>query len=168
MDPNGQDPRLEEAMRRSPELAAMMAGKREDPLRRYRRLAAILAALAIAVAGVWLAARAISARRHARDEPAAEIDNAVYLRPLKTERQPSGEETSPFTGFAVAIDTVPAGAVITIGGKLRGEAPVLANVDCQGTEILKVVARKEGFRPATHELKCRADELVKLKLVLER
>jgi hypothetical protein len=168
MDPNAEEARLQEAMRRSPELAAMMAQRHEDPLRRYRRLAAILAGLALAVVGLWLGACALSGWRRGREEPATEIDDAVYLRPIRTEKQPGGEETSPFTGFAVSIETEPPGAVITIGGKLRGEAPVLASIDCQGTEVLRVVARKDGYRPAQRELRCRADELVKLKLVLER
>jgi hypothetical protein len=167
MDPNLEDRRLEEAMQRSPELAAMLAGRREDPLRRWRRLATLVGAVAVAVLVLWLAARAIS-RWRGRDEPAVEIDRSVYLPPIKTVKAPTGEETSPFTGFAVSVDTDPHGAVVTIGGKVRGEAPVLANVECQGTEKVRIVARKEGFRPAQHELACRADQLVKLTLKLEQ
>jgi hypothetical protein len=168
MDPNP-DRKLVEAAGRSPELAAMLLGRREDPMRRWRRLAAVVAAVAVGVVVLWVAALGISRwRGRGREEPAAEIDRSVYLPPIKTVKAPTGEETSPFVGFAVSVDTEPQGAVVTIGGKVRGEAPVLANVECQGTEKVRIVARKEGFRPAQRELPCRADQLVKLTLKLEQ
>ena len=168
MTPDPQGRQLEEAMRRSPELAAMMAANRSEAARRrWLRLAGMLAALGVAVGLGWLALKGLG-RWRGEGEPALEIDRSVYLPPIKTERAPNGEETSPFTGFAVTVDSEPAGAVISIGGKVRGEAPVLANVECRGTEKVAVVARKDGFRPATRELACRADTLVKLTLRLER
>ncbi|HEX9241470.1 MAG TPA: PEGA domain-containing protein [Anaeromyxobacter sp.] len=167
MDPNPQDGRLEEAMRRSPELAAMLAKDRADPLRRFRRLAAVLGALGVAIVVLWLAVRGIS-RWRSHDEPATEIDNSVYLPPIKTEKAPTGEEIAPFTGFAVSVDTVPQGALVSIAGKVRGEAPVLASVDCKGTEKVAIGVRKEGYRSVRRELQCRADQLVKLTIPLER
>jgi hypothetical protein len=166
MDPDPQDRRLEEAMRRSPELAAMLSRPRGDPSRLWLRLVGLLGAAALVVLVGWLALKGLG--RWRREEPATEIDNSVYLPPIKTEKAPNGEETSPFTGFAVTVDTEPPGATISIGGKLRGEAPVLASIECRGTEKVAVVARKEGFRPTTRELACRADTLVKLTLRLER
>ncbi len=170
MVPDPQDRPREETTDRSAELAEMLSPSRDDVRRRRRRLAALAGAAARAILLGALAVRELvrpkpPERRH---EPADEIDRSVYLPPIKTQKAPNGEETSPFTGFAVTVDTEPAGAVVSIGGKVRGEAPVLANVDCRGTEKVAVVARKDGFRPATRELACRADTLVKLTLRLER
>ena len=166
MDSNGPDRQLLEAARRSPELAAILAGKREDPWPRYRRLAGLLGALVLALVILWVAVRAI--QRSRREEAPVEIDRSVYLPPIKTERNAQNEETSPFSGFSVTVDTDPPGAVVSIGGKVRGEAPVLASVECSGTEKVVVIARKEGYRPARREVMCRADLLVKLTLRLER
>jgi hypothetical protein len=166
MDPYGQNRQLEEAARRSPELAAILAGKHDDPFARYRRLALVVGAVAIAAVALYFAGRALLGSR--RSEQAVEIDRSVYLPPIKTERTAPNEETSPFTGFAVTVDTDPPGAVVSIGGKVRGEAPVLANVECSGAEKVVVTARKEGYRPTRREVQCRADLLVKLLIRLDR
>jgi hypothetical protein len=168
MNPSPDDRRLSEAMDRSPELAAMMAAKREDPGPRYRRLGALLGGLALAIVIGLVALRSVQKPPGKKFEPADEIDRSVYLPPIKTERAAGGEEVSPFTGFAVSVESEPPGAVVTIAGKERGEAPVLASVECRGTEPVLIIARKEGFLPARRELPCRADQLVKLKLLLER
>jgi hypothetical protein len=169
MDPSPDERRLAEAMDRSPALAAMMAAKREDHGPRYRRLGALLGALALAIVVAFVALRATQKLPPTKKfEPAGEIDRSVYLPPIKTERAPGGEEVSPFDGFAVSIETEPPGAMVSIAGKERGEAPVLANVECKGQEPVFIVARKEGFQPSRRELPCRADQLVKLKLVLAR
>jgi hypothetical protein len=72
------------------------------------------------------------------------------------------------TGSEVAIDTDPPGALVSIAGAVRGEAPVLSNVGCKGSEKVEVRAHKEGFRPVRRELSCREDTLVKLTLRLEQ
>jgi hypothetical protein len=168
MDPSP-DRRLAEAMDRSSELAAMMKAQREDHGPRYRRLGALIGALALAIVVALVALRSQQkAPPPKKFEPAEEIDRSVYLPPIKTERASGGEEVSPFAGFAVSIETEPPGAVVSIAGKVRGEAPVLANVECRGQEPVFIVARKEGFQPSRRELLCREDQLVKLKLVLER
>jgi hypothetical protein len=164
MDPNEADQRLRAAVR-SPELASMIAGQHEDPSPRYRRIAVFAG---LGVLGIVVLAFALSALpRPKRVEP-AEIDRSVYLHPIKTEAAGHGEETAPFTGFAVTIDTDPPGALVSIAGVVRGEAPVLANVGCRGSEKVEVRAAKEGFRPMRRELSCRSDTLVKLMLRLER
>ncbi len=160
------DPKLREAARNSPELASLLGGVHRDPGPRYRRIAAIAAAAAVGVVALWYAGSALRARRPA-SEPAAEIDQSVYLLPIKTEQVAQGEETSPFQGFAVSVDTVPAGGVISIGGVVRGEAPVLANLECRGAEKLEVRADKAGFRPVRRQVGCRTDTLVKLTLTLD-
>lgn len=169
MDGNELDPRLEEAARRSPEVAAMIAGGRRAPGPRYRRIATLVGAAALGVGGVWLAASTLRHRAPpSAGDPAAEIDRSVYLLPLKTEASPQGEETAPFSGFAVSIDSEPPGAVVSIAGKVRGEAPVLANVACARGDRVEVRAERKGFRAVRREIACRADTLVKLTLRLER
>lgn len=147
-----------------PELGAVVRPRRG---RRPLALAALVVlGAAIAGAGGVYAWRALRAKPV--DLP-AELDDAIYLRPIKTEKTAPGEETAPFTGFALSIDTVPPGAVISVGGVVRGEAPLLANVaSCRGTEKIEIRAEKKGFRPARRAIGCRADTLVKLTLRLER
>jgi hypothetical protein len=170
MSGNDSDGKLEAAARKSPAVAAMLAGMHDHPGPRYRRVAALLAALVVGVGGAWYAASSFSARRAApgTNEPAAEIDRAEYLLPIKTERASADEETAPFSGFAVSIESDPPGAVVWVAGKMRGEAPVLSNVSCGGAETIEVRAEKPGFRPVRRAVRCRADTLVKLTLRLER
>jgi hypothetical protein len=166
MDRYEPDRRLDEAARESPGLADLLAGRHEDPSPRYRRIAAIVGAAALAIGAAWLALSALPRPRRA--EPAEEIDRSVYLPPIETRPTPAGEETSPFTGFAVAIDTDPPGALVSVGAAVRGEAPVLANVPCRGSEKVRIRAEKRGYRPASRDVACRTDTLVKLTLRLER
>ncbi len=144
----------------------MLAGRHDDPSQRYKRIAAIVGVAALAAALLWVVTSALP--RPKKSEPALEIDRSVYLAPFKTEPTPTGEETSPFAGFAVSVDTDPAGALVAIGGVVRGEAPVLASVTCRDGDKVAIRAAKEGFRTVRRELACRADTLVKLTLRLER
>jgi hypothetical protein len=163
------DRQLTKAAARNPELAAMLAGRHDDPSARYRRLAAMVGVAAVAVGIVWGALgwlprpRSAPARPH---EAAEEIDTSHYLRPLETAAAGPGEEVAPFSGFAVSVDTEPPGALVTIAGVPRGEAPALANVDCAPGTKLEIRAEKEGFAPARAETACRADTLVKLTVRL--
>jgi PEGA domain len=161
------DRKLQAAASANPELASLFAGKHDDPSSRYRRLAFLVGGLALAVVLVLAVTYATRPSRRSH-EPAVEIDRSQLLAPIKTEASGSGEETSPFTGFAVSIDTDPPGALVSIGGALRGEAPVLANVTCRGAEKVEVLAQKPGFRPLQRQIACRADTLVKITLRLER
>jgi hypothetical protein len=161
------DRQLQAAASANPELAALLAGKHDDPSRRYRRLASLVGGLALLVGLVLLVAFATRPWRRGH-EAAVEIDRSVLLAPIKTERTAPNEETSPFTGFAVSIDTDPPGALVSIGGALRGEAPVLASLSCRGSEKVEILAQKPGWRPLRRELACRADTLVKMTLRLER
>lgn len=166
MDPNEADQRLRAAAATSPELSAMLAGKHEDLPARYRRVATIVALAVLAAVALGVALFALPRPRSR--EPAAEIDRSEYLGPIKTEPAGHGEETSPFTGFAVSIESDPPGAIVSIGGVVRGEAPVLSNVGCRGSEKVEIRAVKPGFRPVRRALSCRADTLVKVTLHLER
>jgi hypothetical protein len=167
MSQHDTDRQLQAAASANPALAALLAGKHDDPSSRYRRLGGLVAGLAAAV-GLFAAVTWATRPSRRPHEPALEIDRTQLLAPIKTERTATGEETSPFAGFAVSIDTDPPAALVSIGGALRGEAPVLASVTCRGSEKVEVLAQKPGFRPARRELACRTDTLVKLTLELER
>jgi hypothetical protein len=166
------DRKLDEAAARSPEVAAMLAGKHDDPSQRYRRLALVVAGGAVAIGLLWLSVSSMPGARRGveekRGEPAQEIDTSHYLAPIKTEAAAEGEETAPFSGFAISVETEPPGGVVSIAGVPRGEAPVLAGVDCAPGAKLEVRAEKAGFAPARVRTTCRADTLVKLTVRLAR
>ncbi|HEX9399334.1 MAG TPA: PEGA domain-containing protein [Anaeromyxobacter sp.] len=172
MGRNEPDRRLDEAAKRSPELAAMLAGRHDDPSARYRRVATLVGGAVLGVGLLWLAVHSLSpgARRPEAKafEPAVEIDTSHYLAPIKTQAAGPDEETAPFTGFAISVDTEPGGALVSIAGALRGEAPVLATLACRGTEQVEVRAEKAGFSPVRRVVACRTDTLLKLTLRLEK
>lgn len=92
----------------------------------------------------------------------------TLLRPLEPSRNAvTGEETAPFAGFAVSVDTIPPGALVTVAGVARGEAPVFAGVDCAPGDRIEIRAERAGLG-ARATTGCRADTLVKLKLRLGR
>jgi hypothetical protein len=165
------DRRLHQAGARSPEIAAMLAGRHDDPSTRYRRLALIVGGGAVGLGLLWLLATSLGPGRKADarpHEPAEEVDNSHYLSPLKTAAAGPGEETAPFSGFAISVDTEPTGGIVTIAGVPRGEAPVLANVDCRAGAKLEIRAEKEGFPPARTSTTCRTDTLLKVTLRLAK
>jgi hypothetical protein len=166
------DRKLQEAAARSSAVAAMLAGRHDDPSTRYRRIALLVSGAAVSVGLLWLALSVLPGGRAAaperRSEPAQEIDTSHYLTPLRTAPAGAGEETAPFSGFAISVETDPPGGMVTIGGVPRGEAPVLANLDCRAGAKIAVAAEKAGFRRARAQTTCRADTLVKLTVRLER
>ncbi len=96
-------------------------------------------------------------------------DKGDVLAPLRPRSDlQTGEQVAPFTGFAVSVDTDPAGAVVTIAGVPRGEAPVLAGVDCAAGDKVEITAEKQGFAVARAATTCRKDALVKLTVRLPR
>ena len=164
------DRQLRQAATRSPEVAAMLAGRHDDPSTRYRRLALVLGGGVVGLGLLWLVASSLAPAGRKADErphePAEEIDNSHYLSPLKTAAAGPGEETAPFSGFAISVDTVPTGGIVTIAGVPRGEAPVLANVECKPGAKLDIRAEKAGFPPARLSTTCRTDTLLKVTLRL--
>ncbi len=137
-----------------------------DPVRR-RRLVALAVGGAVVATLVGLLA-ALPRSRGTSGAP-EKIDGQEVLRPLNTAADPAtGERTAPFDGFAVSVDTQPPGALVLVGGVPRGEAPVLAGVDCDPGEDVEIKAEKAGFRPARARTLCRSDTLVKLVVRLRR
>jgi hypothetical protein len=145
-----------------------MSTERGGP--RYGWLVALVAVLAAGV-GVALYAgpRLFSAAPEERPHEQAELDTSDYLPPIETTGDPrTGEETAPFSGFAVSVETDPEDALVTVAGVERGESPVLAGVACRPGERVTVRAVKAGYRPARAATTCRKDLLVKLTLRLAR
>jgi hypothetical protein len=135
---------------------------------RYIRIAVIVGVAALALGGMYYGVSRMAPKRPPPSEPAEEIDRSEYLHPLKTEKTTRGEELAPFAGFALSVDSDPPGAIVTVAGKVRGEAPVLADVSCSGTDKIDVRAEKAGYRPTRYQVQCRTDTLVKLTLQLQR
>ena len=166
------DRSLDDAAARSPELARMLAGKHDNPSARYRRVALLVCGGFVAVGILWFAASAIGRpgqkAAEQRGEPAEEIDRSHYLGPIQTAAAGAGEEVAPFSGFAISVETVPPGALVSIAGVPRGEAPALANLDCRPGRRVELRAELAGHRPVRREIACREDALVKVTLRLER
>lgn len=128
-------------------------------------------ALVLVLAALWVGARAVRPGGFwgRSREPAEGIDTDRYLRPIETTADPrTGEEIAPFSGFAIAVETEPPDALVTIAGVERGEAPVLAGIECRpGTEV-PVRVEKAGFPATRTATTCRTDALVKLTVRLGR
>ncbi|HEX9052300.1 MAG TPA: PEGA domain-containing protein [Anaeromyxobacter sp.] len=88
------------------------------------------------------------------------------IRPRADAR--TGEQVAPFSGFAVSVETEPAGALVSVGGVPRGEAPVLAGLDCAPGDRVEISAQKAGYAVARTGTTCRRDALVKLTVRLAR
>jgi hypothetical protein len=164
MDDQGDaDRRLARSAMAFPDLAKLFAGgsgRRVSP----RRVAVAAGAVAAGALLVWAA---IAAFRPGHE--AAELDTSDYLAPLDAAADPStGEVTAAFDGFAVSVESEPPGAIVTVAGVPRGEAPVLAGVDCRPGKGVEIRAEKAGFAAATSTTRCRKDTLVKLTLRLSR
>jgi hypothetical protein len=126
---------------------------------------AFLVAAALVVGGVlawalWPGTTVVDASAGAGGRALAPLDTAPDPR--------TGEQTAAFAGFAVSVETVPAGALVAIDGVERGEAPVLAGLDCSPGDRVEITARKRGHAPARVATACRADTLVKLTVRLSR
>jgi len=168
--PPPEDPtrRLAQAAGRSPEVAALLsAGAGRE--RRPRRRALAIGAAALAIALVGAGALALRARRAPKAPPAPErIWAGTLLSPVGASgASRDGERTAPFSGFALQIETEPAGAIVDVDGVVRGESPVFAGVDCApGARV--VVRARSGAVASERATTCRKDTLVGLTLRLRR
>lgn len=143
--------------------------ERHDP--RYRWMVLLGAGLAVCLAIVWVTVHEVWPRFASKPhpEPPEGIDTDRYLRPIETVLEPvTGERVAPFSGFAVSVETDPESALVSIAGVERGEAPVVAGVECRPGTKIPVQVRKPGFRPARTTTRCRTDALVKLTVRLSR
>jgi hypothetical protein len=124
-----------------------------------------LAAGAVVIGVVWwaLAPRGTAGAGDGRDAPGRLLD------PLRAAAVPGAdEEVAPFSGFAVSVETDPPGAVVSIAGVPRGEAPVLAGLGCAAGDRIEIAAEKAGFPVARTQTTCRRDALVKITVRLRK
>ncbi len=134
---------------------------------RYRWTWLLALGLAVGLGVLWLVGRGLR-RGGGPQEPAEVIDTDRYLRPIETAADPrTGEEVAPFSGFAVSVETEPPDALVTIAGVERGEAPVLAGVECKPGATVPIRVEKPGFSTARATTTCRSDVLVKLTVRLD-
>ena len=163
-----------EAMR-----AALAAESRKDMPR--PRLLLFALGLAGAVGLAVLVARGITRpageRRVTLEEAVAaekEVAEALakseMVAPREAQVDPAtGEQVTPFAGgFALSVDSRPAGARVLVNGADMGETPLLAGVECRPGDVLEVRLEKRGLRPATRTTRCRKDAVVRLEFELAR
>ncbi|HSN91877.1 MAG TPA: hypothetical protein VLS93_11670 [Anaeromyxobacteraceae bacterium] len=130
-------------------------------LGRGARIAIVAATVAAGAGALWLS-------RSPRDPAVAgSVPGGQVLAPVAGERDATtGEEVVAFQGFAVSVETEPPGALVTVDGVPRGEAPAFAGVDCSPGEAVEVQAEARGRAPVHVRTACRRDALVKLRLRL--
>jgi hypothetical protein len=131
----------------------------------WHRIVPVVAALAVIATLAFAAVSVMRPRRPAAPEPPVAVEGAKLLPPLAV-RAEGDELTAAFSGFAVSVDTEPPGAVVTVAGARRGEAPVLAGIECAPGTPVEIVAELPGRSPARRATTCRVDTLVKLTLRL--
>ena len=144
--------------------------------RRVVLVAALLLAVAAALALVGRSLLRRSPESVAREasEDLARLEarnwsSTQVLSPSAVRRDPAtGEVTSPFQGFAVSVDSSPAGARVLLDGSEMGEAPLTASYDCEPGREVEVRVEKAGHRPLRRMVRCRADTLLHLEVRLAK
>jgi hypothetical protein len=165
--------RGEEWLREPPASAGVPDLARRAPVARRagssrRVLLAAVAAVAIVLAAAVTVALTRRPRGAGAPESAGSVTGGQLLAPLRAERDGTGEEVAPFSEFAVSVETDPPGALVTVAGLPRGEAPVFAGVECAPGDRIEVRAERPGWAPASRETICRNGALVRLRLELPR
>jgi hypothetical protein len=150
-----------------------------------RRIVLVAAALMLVVVGLGLVLRSVlgrspgAVREAAPDLRQTSADlaevtrenwgKAEFISPHKEELdRASGEVLLPFQGFAVSVETEPAGARVTVDEREIGESPALAAVECQPGSPVRIRVEKAPLHPQERTTRCRADKLVKLRVRLTR
>jgi len=184
-EPRPPDPGADEVARRAEADLEALRAERRPPTRPSPRRAVLLALVLLALV-LGLAARSLLRRREptpARSRESAartaqeklarmEAENwsrVEILAPGQERRDPAtGEVSSPFQGFAISVDSSPAGARVLLDGSEKGETPLAASVDCEAGQKIEVRIEKDGFRSQRRTVRCRADALVRLQVRLEK
>jgi len=142
---------------------ALRGDEDREAARRRRAVALGLGAVALLL-GLGLAAR-IAQRPSLADlvkEERANWANARTLSPAD-DPGPQGEQVVPFEGFAIAADSEPPGAEVSVDGRALGQTPLAAGVACVPGQPLVVRFRFSGKAVRERTTACRADGMVKLR-----
>ena len=161
------DPGSADEPRPEPAASPYLAPDPEPPRPRRGAVPVAAGALAAALIVVGLVVWGLAPR--STPVTLAGAGKGHVLDPLKPRADAqTGEQVAPFSGFAISVDTEPAGAVVSVDGVPRGEAPVLAGLDCSPGDRVEIAAQKSGFPVTRTFTTCRRDALVKLTVRLRR
>jgi hypothetical protein len=79
---------------------------------------------------------------------------------------PGAEQTAPFQGFGLSLESDPEGATVAVDGRVLGETPLLTGLTCTPGAILRLRVSREPLPVRELTTACRADTLVKLRVRL--
>jgi hypothetical protein len=125
-------------------------------------LVGVVLALAAALVYFW--------PRLAPADPASATASVYAVGEAKSVLEPGEVEVleSEATGFVLLVETEPAGALVSVDGVARGEAPASMNLDCPPGKSLQLQTALAGYAPLSHALACRSDRMVKLRARLRK
>jgi hypothetical protein len=81
---------------------------------------------------------------------------------------PGTEQTAPFQGFGLSLESDPEGATVAVDGRVLGETPLFTGFPCTPGEILRLRVSRDPLPARELTTACRADTLVKLRVRLGR
>jgi hypothetical protein len=79
---------------------------------------------------------------------------------------PGVEQTAPFQGFGLSLESEPDGATVTVDGRVLGETPLLTGLPCTPGSSLRLRVARDPLPARELTTLCRADTLVKLRVRL--
>jgi hypothetical protein len=79
---------------------------------------------------------------------------------------PGAEQTAPFQGFGLSLESEPEGATVTVDGRVLGETPLLTGLPCTPGALLRLRVSRDPLPAREVTTTCRADTLVKLRVRL--
>ena len=80
--------------------------------------------------------------------------------------KPGAEETAPFQGFGLSVESDPEGATVSVDGRVLGETPLLTGLPCAPGATLRLRVSRDPLPARELTTACRADTLVKLHVRL--
>jgi hypothetical protein len=96
------------------------------------------------------------------------ITYAPSESPLPQAGVNTSEQGSPLRGFALVLESEPAGAQVVVNGRSQGETPSSLTPECKPGEPLKIEFSLRGYERALHETRCQEDTLLKVLARLRR
>jgi hypothetical protein len=96
------------------------------------------------------------------------LAGAVTISPRQATTNADGERVAPFHGFGLSVESTPAGASVRVSGSDVGQTPIVTTVACAPGRDVEVRVEKPGFKPVRRAVRCRADALLELSVLLVR